>query len=166
MTLMRLLPFMIGGLIDDCDEYWHCFLLLWDICSLTSAFSVTKSDARYLAWLVETYLKTFKEQYDVAITPKLHYLVHLPQQMLMYGPFLFEYSSIVNCRFGPLRQHWCMRFESKNAQIKSFLSHSFKNTPLTAAIHHQQWMCYTLLTNPHQTKSNFFYAGDEINSGI
>ena len=35
MTLMRLLPFMIGSLIDDCDEYWHCFLLLWDICSLT-----------------------------------------------------------------------------------------------------------------------------------
>ena len=51
MTLMRLLPFMIGSLIDDCDEYWHCFLLLWDICSLTSAFAVTKSDARYLAWL-------------------------------------------------------------------------------------------------------------------
>ena len=58
-----------------------------------------------------------------------------------------------------------MRFESKNAQIKGFLSHSFKNTPLTAAIHHQQWMCYTLLTDPKQTKSNFFYAGDEINSG-
>lgn len=59
-----------------------------------------------------------------------------------------------------------MRFESKNAQIKSFLSHSFKNTPLTAAIHHQQWMCYTVLTDPRQTKSNFFYAGDEVNSGI
>ena len=59
-----------------------------------------------------------------------------------------------------------MRFESKNAQIKGFISHSFVNTPLTAAIHHQQWMCYTLLTDPTQTKSNFFYAGDEINSGM
>lgn len=84
MTLIRLLPFMIGSFIDDDDEHWQCFLLLWDICSLTTAFTVSKSDAKYLAWLVEMYLKTFKEQYDVTITPKLHYLVHLPQQMLMY----------------------------------------------------------------------------------
>ena len=70
-------------------------------------------------------------------------------------------------RFGPLRHHWCMRFESKNAQIKRFLSpQSFKNVPLGIAIHHQMWMCYQLLTQPGQIHSNFLYSGDEICSGI
>lgn len=68
-------------------------------------------------------------------------------------------------RFGPLRQHWCMRFESKNAQIKSFVSRCFRNVPLSVAIHHQQWMCYQLLTQPGQDNSNFLYAGDIIISG-
>ena len=54
--------------------------MLWDISSITSAFTISTFDAKYLAWLVETYLQTFKDNYDVPITPKLH----LPQQMLMY----------------------------------------------------------------------------------
>ena len=73
--------------------------------------------------------------------------------------------AIVCFRFGPLRQHWCMRFESKNAQIKRFVKLSFRNVPLTVSIHHQQWMCYRLLTQPNQSVSNFFYSGDEIVSG-
>ena len=68
-------------------------------------------------------------------------------------------------RYGPLRLHWCMRFESKNAQLKGFMSRSFRNVPLTVAIHHQQWMCYQLLTHPEQVTSNFLYAGDIITSG-
>ena len=54
-------------------------------------------------------------------------------------------------RFGPFRQHWCMRFESKNAQIKRFVSSSFRNVPLTVAIHHQQWICPQLATHPNQS---------------
>ena len=61
-------------------------------------------------------------------------------------------------RFGPLRHHWCMRFESKNAQIKRFLSlQSYRNVPLSVSIHHQMWMCYQLLTQPEQSTSNFLY---------
>ena len=69
-------------------------------------------------------------------------------------------------RFGPLRHHWCMRFESKNAQIKRFLSpQSYRNVPLSVSIHHQMWMCYQLLTEPEQSTSNFLYSGDDIISG-
>ena len=59
-----------------------------------------------------------------------------------------------------------MRFESKNAQIKRFVSRSFKNVPLTVAVHDQQWMCYQLATCPGQGTSNFLYAGDEVGSGL
>ena len=69
------------------------------------------------------------------------------------------------CRFGPLRQHWCMRFESKNAQIKRFVTSSFRNVPLTVSVHHQQWICHQLTTHPRQSVSNFLYSGDEIISG-
>ena len=58
-----------------------------------------------------------------------------------------------------------MRYESKNAQIKRFISRCFKNVPLSVAIHHQQWMCYQLATRPGQDTSNFLYSGDEITSG-
>ena len=44
------------------------------------------------------------------------------------------------------------------------MSRSFKNVPLTVAIHHQQWMCHQLLVRPGQVASNFLYAGD-ITSG-
>jgi len=36
----------------------------------------------YLAWLIEAYLEEFFfVLYDVSMTPKLHYLVHLPKQI-------------------------------------------------------------------------------------
>ena len=82
MTLIRLLPFMIGSYVEKNDNHWECFLQLWDICSMVCVFEVTTSDATYLTWLVEAYLEEFFVLYDVPMTPKLHYLVHLPRQIL------------------------------------------------------------------------------------
>ena len=65
-----------------CDNHWECFLQLWDICSMVWAFEVTTGDAAHLAWLVEAYLEEFFTLYDVPMIPRLHYLVHLPQQIL------------------------------------------------------------------------------------
>ena len=79
MTLIRLLPFMVGNYVERNDNHWECFLQLWDICSMVCAFEVTAGDAAHLAWLVQAYLEEF---YDVPMTPKLHYLVRLPQQIL------------------------------------------------------------------------------------
>jgi len=53
-------------------------LQLWDICSMVCAFKVMTCGAAHLAWLV----KKFFILYNVPMTPKLHYLVHLPQQIL------------------------------------------------------------------------------------
>ena len=82
MTLVRFLHFMIGCHIPQGDEYWECFLLLWDICNTTSAFEVTESDALKLAWMVETYLESYTALYTTELTPKFHCLLHLPNQML------------------------------------------------------------------------------------
>ena len=79
MTLIRLLPLMVGNYVERNDKHWECF---WDICSMVCAFEVTTGDAAHLAWLVEAYLEEFFILYDVAMIPKLHYLVHLPHQIL------------------------------------------------------------------------------------
>ena len=50
--------------------------------------------------------------------------------------------------------------------MKRFVSQSFRNVPLSVAIHHQQWMCYQLSTRPGQDTSNFLYPGDDVISGI
>ena len=50
--------------------------------------------------LIAEYLHNFKILYPRAsFIPKMHYMLHLPSQMR---------------EFGPLRHHWCMRFEGKN----------------------------------------------------
>ena len=82
MTLIRLIPFMVGNCVERNDSHWECFLQLWDICSMVCAFEATTGDATHLAWLVEAYLEEFFILYDGPMTPKLHYLVHLPQQIL------------------------------------------------------------------------------------
>ena len=83
MTLVRHLPLFIGDWIDHDDDHWECFLLLWDICSVVCSFEVTTDDATHLGWLIETYLEAFTSLYGTSVTPKMHYLVHLPKQMLM-----------------------------------------------------------------------------------
>ena len=84
MTLLRFLPFMIGKMIEEDDDHWQRFLLLWDIGSLVNSFEVTQRDTVHLAWLVKMYLSSFKQLYpDVSIIPKMHYLVHLPQQIML-----------------------------------------------------------------------------------
>ena len=84
MTLVRLLPFVIGEFVEGDDEHWSCFLLLWDICCLSTAFEVTKADATQLTWLIEVYLESFTSLYAVSVIPKMHFLIHLPEQILRY----------------------------------------------------------------------------------
>ena len=58
MTLIRLLPFMVGNYVERNDKHWECFLQLWDICSMVCAFEVTTGDTtcgicvRTVVWYV------------------------------------------------------------------------------------------------------------------
>ena len=80
---------MIGHFIEKEDQHWECFLLLSTIASSACAFSVTTDDSIYLAWIIETYLELFRSLYpSVIMTPKMHYLIHLPDQIVMYVNFL------------------------------------------------------------------------------
>ena len=77
MTLIHLLPFIMESYVET-DDHWECFLALWDICSIASAFEVTEDDVTHLTWLVEIYLEFIWRVNN----SKMHYLVHLPQQII------------------------------------------------------------------------------------
>ena len=81
MTLVRLLPFILGDFVDD-DEHRDLFLVLWDICAIITPFKVTHELSTKLTWLVEGYLEGIVDLYwENAVAPKMHQLV---QQMELY----------------------------------------------------------------------------------
>ena len=94
----------------------------------------------------------------------LHELVY--SWMFYRGLSMFSVLIIiVQCRFGPLRHQWCMRFEAKNHYIKRLVGLNFKNIPKSVATRHQYYMCLRQLSPPGMS-TNFLYIGDKIGKGI
>ena len=72
------------------DLEWDCTMFLMRITNelslthMVCTFEVHPDDPACLAWLVQVYLESFTRIYpDISVTPKMHYLVHLPQQMVL-----------------------------------------------------------------------------------
>ena len=55
-----------------------------------------------------------------------------------------------------------MRFESKNKEMKHFVTNCYINVPYSVSVHHQQSSCFLLAVRPGEDMSTFLYAGDEI----
>ena len=81
-----------------------------------------------------------------AVTPKMHFMVHLPSQMRLYGP---------------QRSAWCMRFEAKHSTFKGRKWRNFENLPFSVASFHQKLMCAQQMSGLKRTNDNFLYSGDE-----
>ncbi len=81
--LGRLLPQMVGHLVPEGDEYWLNFLDLLQIVDRLLAPASAEDDAVYLSTLISDHHHQFKHLYPHAsITPKFHYLVHMPRLIL------------------------------------------------------------------------------------
>lgn len=141
MTLITEIPIIIGDKISHGDERWKSLLLLIKICKITLAPTCTKDMVFYLRLLIEEKLASFKILYPGAnITPKMHYMLHYPSQILRHGPLL---------------RSWCMRHESKLSFVKqSSVRGNFKNVCKTAINKHQRWLCYQLKYNCHLVSPN------------
>ena len=79
--LGRLLPLMVGSYVPDGDSHWECYMQLLSIMVLVTAVEVTLDSVSELTMLVQDYLHAFNSLYPNKITPKMHYLLHLPDQM-------------------------------------------------------------------------------------
>lgn len=77
------LPLMIGSKIPVDDEHWECFLLLLDILQLCTTRFASAGQAGYLEALIHDHHHLFTRCYPEAnITPKMHYMVHFPRQII------------------------------------------------------------------------------------
>ena len=81
MAFLRLLPFLIGDWIPEEESNRECLLLLHATYSIRTAFAVTEEHVVNLEWLIQAHHELFVKLYmKEAMTPKIHFVVHLPSQ--------------------------------------------------------------------------------------
>lgn len=122
-----------GDLVHRDDPNWKCFLKLLEICEICTAPVLSADDVSCLELLIEEHHIQFKLLYNERLIPKMHFMIHYPQQIL---------------NFGPLIHTWTMRHEAKLRIIKRAAKVSnFKNVCQTVSKRHQHLFCLHVHTN-------------------
>lgn len=142
---------LIGDKIPIDDRHYYCFLLLLKICSIVLLPHVSFDTLPYLSILIEEKIALFRDLYPSStIIPKMHYMLHYPTQILM---------------FGPLINTWTMRQEAKLCFIKrSSQRGNFKNVPKAVSKTHQLWLAYKLEVDCKNLTSVTFELGKTTES--
>ena len=83
--LARILPLLVGDLVQSNEESWYNLLQLLQIEEVVFAPTSTTILAAYLEVLVKDYLEQFVKIYNRRIIPKQHYMVQYPHQIIRYG---------------------------------------------------------------------------------
>ena len=80
------LPLIVGDKVPATDEKWECFLLLLDLLQFCTAKVASTAHAGIIEALVYEHHELFASCYpNASFIPKMHYLVHLAQQLLRYN---------------------------------------------------------------------------------
>lgn len=146
-----LLPFMIGDVIDSEDKMWDNYIRLLKITLLVMSPFASFDTVETLEQLIYSFNYNFQKLHpEIPPFPKLHYLIHIPKQIL---------------NFGPGRSHMCTRLEAKHSFFKNKKWRNFKSLPLSIALHHQRWMCLRQCGYAGEKSHVYLYAGDEVSSG-
>lgn len=151
MNLMLLYPFMWGYRIPGGDKVWENLNRLRKI-NILSLSTLCNDDTKHLlkTLIAEHHFNFVRLFPSAPFTPKMHYVVHLPQQIESHGP---------------IRHQWNMRFEAKHAQFKSMNIKNYKNAIKTMAIRHQRWVCARMINAFGKPNQNFLYEGDTVGPG-
>ena len=107
-----------------CPAVWRVLMTSLEITAICLSRKISINILGYLKGLIKEHLQLFRDIIGENITPKQHYLVHVPSQIL---------------KFGPLVRAWAMRFEAKHQQFKKIpkITKNFKNLPKTLPERHQ-----------------------------
>jgi hypothetical protein len=82
-TLGRFLPLVIGQFIACDNPHWDNYITLLNIMDIVFAPHISKEDCSYLETLISDHHHTMKLLYPgIHITPKMHYMIHLPRLIL------------------------------------------------------------------------------------
>lgn len=141
-SLAMCLPIVLAEFVSsDTNPYYANLLLLFEIVSSLQCYSFSEKQLTILEKNIEIHNVNHVLLYpkvnvriiaaannapvNNAITPKLHSLIHFPDQIR---------------QFGAPRYSWCFRYESKNAPFKKIMRRNcnFRNVPWSMASHHQK----------------------------
>ena len=103
--------------------------------SIVFAFHIETASSSYLDVEITAFLTYFVKNFPEArFTAKMHFLIHHPRMIML---------------FGPLRLHWCMRYEGKHQYFKRMIRsvRNFVNVPKNLSKRHQLLQCYELNSN-------------------
>lgn len=151
-VLFQNLPVIIGNLYNFDDENWLNFLRLLKIINLCLSFGYDLHSIKKLNDLIETYINNFISLYPhINITPKFHFMRHLPSQILNYGPPRF---------------HSSFRFEAKNGQLKNFKFKCFKNITKSISYRQELWMLSKKLDISFNDKESYFEKEIEFKNAV
>ena len=82
-TFASLLPLIIGDLVPEDEPHWECYLLLLQIVKHCTSRVTSAASSAIVAALVDQHHQCFKACYPgIMLTPKMHYMVHFPRQLL------------------------------------------------------------------------------------
>lgn len=159
LCLAYVLPFLINdNLFENRSEnnaIYDRLLLhtrLLQITNICFAYEVTRNDATYLVQLIQIFLSQFNILYPNSMVPKFHFLVHIPRQLIF---------------FGPARQQFCMRFEVAHVWFKTLarVVKNFKNIPLSLSYRYESLRCSELAGILGESSVKFLYTGHKVNEG-
>jgi len=132
--LFRLLPLLLGDVVDDEDKVWKLYNLARDICEIVLAPVVDPAWLPYLELIIAHHHALLRDVAPKAFIPKMHFIVHYPRLLLT---------------FGPLRHLWTMRFEAVHQYFKQLAkkTKSFVNITASLCSRFQRRKCYELASN-------------------
>lgn len=132
--LAQVLPIILRKFVTTDSQHWECFSSLLEIMGIAFSTHISLETIVYLKSAIKNHLLLFKNVFPEApIIPKQHFLMHIPSQIL---------------KFGPLIRSWCMRFEGKHAYFKDLAKKikNFKNIPYSLAQKNQKVVCTEHMT--------------------
>ena len=111
---LRLIPFILCSLVSEDDLVYPLITELLAICQIVFSPVISLETINLLRLLIGEHLAHFKERFpEINITPKQHYLIHLPKMIKLLGPLV---------------RHSCFSFESAHNYFKELArKQNFKN---------------------------------------
>jgi hypothetical protein len=145
---LRILPFILGSMIDFDSEYYVFLVEVIQIVNIVFAPVIKDETVTFLRELIAKHLAKFKELFpDKNIIPKQHYLLHIPGMIRLLGP---------------MTRTSCFTFESAHRYFKELgRKQNFKNLPLSLAKRHQMFECCNFGDSSQNPSSHPLFATDK-----
>ena len=87
--LAQVLSHTVSKFVPTDSQHWEWFSSLLEIIGTAFSACISLKTVLYLKRAIENYLNLFKNVFvDAPIIPKLHFLVHIQNQILKFSPLI------------------------------------------------------------------------------